>query len=905
MIDRLARLLRQEPSEFRQALALGAILFAITSSYTLVKTARDSLYLAQLPAQTLPYVYLGVGIITLAFSQVYAWLTRRWAAWKSLAGLAGVAAVSLVVFASFFRLPMSWVPVTFYLWINVYGLLLVSQFWAFTNSISDPRLAKRILGIVGGGGILGGLAGGLIASGFGWAGLRVITIIGAALVALIMPLVLVSVRRGHAPAGEPEPGTLKKPTRPWSHAYVRWIALAALCSVVCTGLLDYQLKVEIQEHYPGRLALAAFSGRFYTALNLGALVLQLLFTRWALNRLGAAYSALILPGGLGIGAIATLVQPGLATVLGTRLWDQVVRLSLNKSAAELFYFPLEPALRRHTKAVVEAGLERLGDGIAGILLLAVIFTAGVTTWTIALMVAILVAIWLFAWWKVRLGYTRELGRNLQRMAVDLETATTPLRERGLLKEMVRLLRSPYERLVLNAIEMLEENAPRLLETRLPDLLAHPSARVRARALTRFAARPTEEAQAGVRTLLNDPDPQVRLEALRAHCALGEGSPTHALQEFLDAGEPELRTTALQCLVQYAPDRDLPEVRRRLENLMASEHPADRVRAAEALGYRPSPAPLSDLLTKLLGDPDLEVRRAALRSAGRVRHREHLPILIQSLADATTEKAAREGLTTWGERIVGTLGDHLIDPTVPLAVRRQIPRVLGDVPIADSVAALFRCRERNDVLLVYRILKAANHIRNADRSVPFPVTLVQEDLEHDVRSYLSAFVHRGLHSDRDGGVAEKFLCTVLDERRDQALNRIFRRLAPIYPPRQVYAAYRGLRSPDARLRGNALEYIENVLTPEHREVVMPLVDETLDSERQELMEQRYGLRFDGRHESLQALIEGNDPWLRTCALYVAGAHRDQGLREQVQRMREDEDPRVRETADWALAAMASG
>jgi ATP:ADP antiporter, AAA family len=906
VFERLARHLRLEPADLRQGLSLGAILFGITSSYTLVKTARDSLYLSQLPAQTLPYVYLGIGVLTLVASQGFARLTRRLPAWQPLAGMALVAAISLAVFASLFGLPMTWVPVTFYLWINVYGLLLVSQFWAFTNSTSDPRQAKRIFGIVGGGGILGGLTGGLLATALGRAGLHVLTIAAAVLVAAIVPLVLVGVHKGHTPRGDPDLASLEKPTRPWRHRYIRWLAVAAMCSVIATGLLDYQLKVEIQDRYPSRHELAAFFGHFYIAMNLGALTLQIFVTRWALQRMGAGFSALVLPAGLGIGAAATLAAPGFASVLATRLWDQMARLSLNKSALELFYFPLAPAMRRHAKAVIEAGLERLGDACAAVLILAVAMTVGANTWTVALIVAVVVAVWLLAWLQLRHGYTRELGRNLQRLHVDLESSTIPLREAGLLKEMVRLLRNPYERVVLTAIAMLEENAPRLLQARLPELLEHPASRVRARALALIVVRQTEEVRGHVRRLLNDPDPAVRLEALRAHSALGGGgTQASALDEFLDSEDPDLRITALQCLVQYAPEPDLPSVRERLAARLASGNATARAEVAEALGHRDPPNPLADMLEPLLADEDLEVRRAALCSAGRAQRREYVPILIQALAELSTEKAAREGLTAWGERVIGTLGDHLIDPAVPIEVRRQIPRVLGDIPSPDSVTALFRCRRPKDVVLAYRILKAANHIRNADPRISFPTTLVAEDLDHDVRAHLNVLVTQRDCPVGDPRSPERFLSVVLDERREQALNRIFRRLALIYPAKQIYAAYRGLLADDTKLRSNALEYLDNVLSLEHRDLVLPLVDDAREDERLQMAENKYGLRYAGYQEMLRALIAGDDAWLRTCALYVVGARRQQALRDQVAAWLDDKDPRVRETAGWAHAALAAG
>jgi hypothetical protein len=43
-------------------------------------------------------------------------------------------------------------------------LILVSQFWVYTNSSSDPREMKPICAIIGGAVIFGGLAGGMLAT---------------------------------------------------------------------------------------------------------------------------------------------------------------------------------------------------------------------------------------------------------------------------------------------------------------------------------------------------------------------------------------------------------------------------------------------------------------------------------------------------------------------------------------------------------------------------------------------------------------------------------------------------------------------------------------------------------------------------------------------------------------------
>lgn len=150
-----------------------------------------------------------------------------------------------------------------------------------------------------------------------------------------------------------------------------------------------------------------------------------------------------------------------------------------------------------------------------------------------------------------------------------------------------------------------------------------------------------------------------------------------------------------------------------------------------------------------------------------------------------------------------------------------------------------------------------------------------------------------------------LCVTLNERMDQALNRIFRRLALLYPSQNLMAAYEGVVSTNPRMRGNAIEYLENQLAPEHRSLVLPLVDDTGDEGRLRLARQRYGLRFLGFDEALEEILESDDLWLRTCALFVVGTRKEKRLLPLVESNLTALNALVRETASWARLAIASG
>ena len=121
---------------------------------------------------------------------------------------------------------------------------------------------------------------------------------------------------------------------------------------------------------------------------------------------------------------------------------------------------------------------------------------------------------------------------------------------------------------------------------------------------------------------------------------------------------------------------------------------------------------------------------------------------------------------------------------------------------------------------------------------------------------------------------------------------------------MFSAYLATLSDSARVRANAVEYIERALSPELRELVLPLLPGAKRTERLELAQHRYGLREMTSQESLVALVESDDLWLRSCTLYVVGVRRQRDLLPQVEGNLVSADTRVSETAAWVKLALAA-
>ena len=423
MFEQLARRFQLEPNEARRAFALGSILFGLTSSYTLVKTVRDAHFLTELPASDLPYVYLGVGVITTIVALFFTRLTRgrasgvthqRGAFVRSAHGVRAAPESRRGVGASQPSL----------------GQRLGCPRSAFGRSrtVANPREASE-RSAHGVGDILGGLAGGAVAAPLAQRlTLPSLLTVAAILQALVGLVTFFSVRKMPIVSAESVVEDTGTSPPPLKLRYVRLLALAALCSVIVTGLLDFQFKVEIQRRIRRPASWRRSSACSMTNRRAHAAVVNALAdpAHGAGRRRPCSDRA------------AARRRDDRGTGLPRRperMWDQVARVSANpRTSCSTFRCRRNPAAAR----VDQAGVRRI-DAIAAVILGAAATVRHRNAHALYV-VAGLIGVWVVAWLGVRMD-RHELGRNLRQL--NLDTAVAVSCAGGLLKRWCGCSTSPY------------------------------------------------------------------------------------------------------------------------------------------------------------------------------------------------------------------------------------------------------------------------------------------------------------------------------------------------------------------------------------------------------------------------------------------------------------------------------
>jgi hypothetical protein len=115
---------------------------------------------------------------------------------------------------------------------------------------------------------------------------------------------------------------------------------------------------------------------------------------------------------------------------------------------------------------------------------------------------------------------------------------------------------------------------------------------------------------------------------------------------------------------------------------------------------------------------------------------------------------------------------------------------------------------------------------------------------------------------------------------------------------------GLRSSNPVIRANALEFLDNVLKPELRHVLVPLLDSHVTiEERIELADRFVGAPLDSAERAVATLLASEDAWLRSCAVYAVGALQLRGLASQLRRFEDSDDAVLRESVANARRRLA--
>jgi AAA family ATP:ADP antiporter len=686
----------------------------------------------------------------------------------------------------------------------------------------------------------------------------------------------------------------------FSSSYLRVIAGLIWVSSFVTAVIGWQFVAIAKEFIPGKDHLAVFLADITLYTGILALVIQLLVTSRILRRFGIGLALFTLPLALLATSAYLLAAGTLLSAVLLRGSDWVFRHSVDKSATELLYLPLASRGKVQVKWFIDTVIWRMGDGFAGLAVLLLATYLHLTPQQLSGFVVLLAGGWIVAVFVARHQYVVALQDSIKERRLDMEHAAAPVLDRSTAELLAANLSASDPKEILYALSLFEVEGQRAAYPAIRGLLTHLAPEVRQKAIGILSASSDKSVVPDIKRLLKDPELGVRTAALLYMTHHEPIDPLTVVEGLGDFADFSVRSAVVSFLAVPGETQDLDTAGKILEVMVNPEEAEQaRLEAARLLGELPDH--FDPLLSRLLTDPDTQVVREAILSVGKLHKRRLVPDLLDRLAHPELAATTVQALSSFGDRIVGTLRDHLGDPAVPMEVRQQVILILANIGTQMACNALVGNLLVADSRLRLRIVSALNTLRRLDPELEGDAEILEMLLSAEILGHYRSYqilerLESTLRSDEP-------LAFALSETMKLEVERIFGVLNLLYPSHDVSSAYVALQSKSMTLRENALELLDHVLKTESRKMLVTLLDTKVSlTERITIANRLVPARIENLQQAIAVLVASNDPCLRSCGACAVGILGLKSLEHELNRCLDHPDPLLRETARQAKSRL---
>ncbi len=378
--------------------------FCLLCGYSILRPVRDEMAIEG-GLKHLPWMMTATFLTMLAATPLFGWLSARCSRyWLLLI----VYAFFIVNLLAFYALMMShlypeWVARSFFVWLSVMNLFIVSVFWSFMADLFTPEQGARLFGVIAAGGSSGALMGPLITTGLTFV-VPVPVLMLASM--LFLTLCLGCVYRLDRWGREQSAHHQSRPGDPLRGSFLAGIRLT-MSSPYLLGICGYlafltmtatflyleqtRLVSEYLDQPEARTRL--FSSLDFTT-GLLTWLTQVFVTKRVISRFGLVAPLLFLPVISLIGFLGIALWPTLGVYVVFSVLRRVGEYALSKPAREVLFTVVSREEKYKAKNFIDTAISRGGDASTGWLVTGV-KALGATTAHIALVCVPLMIAW--AW----------------------------------------------------------------------------------------------------------------------------------------------------------------------------------------------------------------------------------------------------------------------------------------------------------------------------------------------------------------------------------------------------------------------------------------------------------------------------------------------------------------------------
>jgi ATP:ADP antiporter, AAA family len=425
------------------AILLALNVFLLLTAYYIMKPVREGLILElKSGAEYKSYMSAAIAVALLVAVPIYARVADRLPRNRLIVGVTLFFASNLVLFWLGSAIPSlrQYLGLVFYLWIGIFNMMVVAQFWAFANDLYDEAEGKRLFPLVGIGQATGALAGGGVTFALEKTlGVFQMLLVAAAFLcvcALLTQAVHVreSKRRPEQTDTISRAGSDQEQSRRGAfqlvarHRYLLWIALFSLLFSFVNTNGEYILGKLFKQAADDAVAageiaagdakemISAGFNQFFFFVNLAGVVLQTFVVSRLVRWIGMRAFFILPLIALGDATAIALVPMLFIARIG-KTAENSTDYSLNNTLRNMLWLPTTREMKYKAKQAVDTFFVRIGDVFSGLLVFVAADQLGRGVRTFAITNIVLCALWLL----LAVAIVREFDRRTKQRAAQSDS----------------------------------------------------------------------------------------------------------------------------------------------------------------------------------------------------------------------------------------------------------------------------------------------------------------------------------------------------------------------------------------------------------------------------------------------------------------------------------------------------
>ncbi len=366
--------------EATSVLLMTLLMFLLLAAYYLLKTAREVFILTEGGAEVKSYSSAGQAILLLFLVPAYGAFASRVNRVRLVRSVTLFFAANLVLFIVAVRAGLQ-VGIVYFLWVGIFNLMAIAQFWAFANDLYTKEQGRRLFPLIGVGSSLGAWIGSMRAGDLIASHGPTRLLAGAAAVLVICAFLAQQVNRvttrtasaaqvaeADTPVGGADGFALIRKDRYLMliAALMVFVNLVNTCGEYLFG--RYVVEQATALYGAGADAAAArerFVGetysRLFSTVNLVGFLLQMFVVSRVFKFLGVGKSLFIHPLVALVGYLMVLRAPSVQLMGILKVADNSLDYSLGNTTKQALWLPTSREAKYKAKQAVDSFFVRLGD----------------------------------------------------------------------------------------------------------------------------------------------------------------------------------------------------------------------------------------------------------------------------------------------------------------------------------------------------------------------------------------------------------------------------------------------------------------------------------------------------------------------------------------------------------------